>query len=146
MSEPTDLIRAVDERHVREVIAVHEGYGEEAWCLSCKEHWPCEVRRLRDALKVSETETERAWNAHNEVQEKLFRVRRRAATYLDQASRLSDEVNRLTDALAEANATIERVEAFRRLLSCDRGSTTCEDIAGRLEYELRGRAIEGPQS
>ena len=29
--------------HPREVIAVHEGYGEEAWCPTCKVHWPCET-------------------------------------------------------------------------------------------------------
>jgi len=38
--------RAVIERakalHIREVIAVHEGYGEEAWCPNCRVHWPCE--------------------------------------------------------------------------------------------------------
>lgn len=34
------LIRVLD-LHPREVIAVHEGYGEEAWCPCCREHYPC---------------------------------------------------------------------------------------------------------
>lgn len=27
--------------HVREEIAVHEGFGVEARCPACREHWPC---------------------------------------------------------------------------------------------------------
>lgn len=66
MSDTTDLIRAVDERHVREVIAVHEG-GEEAWCPVCSEHWPCEVRRVRDALEAQQEAYKRLNDASNDV-------------------------------------------------------------------------------
>lgn len=34
-------LEAVVTEHVREVIAVHQEYGEEAWCPACLEHWPC---------------------------------------------------------------------------------------------------------
>ena len=34
---------AVAALHFREVLAVHEGYGEEAWCPVCSERWPCET-------------------------------------------------------------------------------------------------------
>ncbi|YCK81372.1 hypothetical protein M1D89_20230 [Arthrobacter sp. D3-18] len=55
---PTDLARllaaieAVAGLHAREVIATHEGYGEEAWCPYCCDHWPCEtVAALAAALE-----------------------------------------------------------------------------------------------
>ena len=44
---PTDTarllaaVKAVTELHPREVIAVHEGYGEEAVCPECQLHYPC---------------------------------------------------------------------------------------------------------
>ena len=38
------LLRVLD-LHPREVIAVHEGYGEEAWCPRCQEHFPCATVR-----------------------------------------------------------------------------------------------------
>ena len=36
----------VRELHRREVIAVHPGYGEEAWCPVCQEHYPCQTMRI----------------------------------------------------------------------------------------------------
>lgn len=45
-------VKAVTELHVREVIAVHPGYGEEAWCPVCQEHWPCStVSAVEAALR-----------------------------------------------------------------------------------------------
>jgi hypothetical protein len=41
--EQQSRLNAVAALHVREVLAVHEGYGEEAWCPACGEHWPCET-------------------------------------------------------------------------------------------------------
>ena len=44
---PTDTarllaaVKAVVALHPREVIAVHEGYGEEAVCPECQLHYPC---------------------------------------------------------------------------------------------------------
>jgi len=40
--EQRAAIERVKALHVREVLAVHEGYGEEAWCPNCRVHWPCE--------------------------------------------------------------------------------------------------------
>lgn len=34
-------IQRVRDLHVRETLAVHEGYGPEAWCNHCREYWPC---------------------------------------------------------------------------------------------------------
>lgn len=34
--------------HQREVIAVHPGIGEEAWCPACQEHWPCSTATALD--------------------------------------------------------------------------------------------------
>lgn len=34
-------LQRVRELHQYEVIGVHEGYGEEIWCPTCKHHWPC---------------------------------------------------------------------------------------------------------
>lgn len=31
--------------HIREVIAIHEGYGVEAWCPTCRVHWPREASK-----------------------------------------------------------------------------------------------------
>ena len=36
---------AVEAAHTREVIAVHEGYGEEAICAKCAAYWPCATVR-----------------------------------------------------------------------------------------------------
>ena len=35
----------IEALHPREVIAVHEGYGEEAWCPECRFHYPCQTIR-----------------------------------------------------------------------------------------------------
>lgn len=42
---PLEAVRGL---HTREVIAVHEGHGEEAWCPICKEHWPCPTIKALD--------------------------------------------------------------------------------------------------
>ena len=83
MSDPADLIREADAALAQE--AANEGgpIVDDPADL---------VRRLRDALEASE---------------------KRGVTRLDQASRLSGEVNRLNAALAEANATIAEREAER---------------------------------
>lgn len=48
-------LRAVLAIHPREVIAVHEGYGEEAWCPRCQEHYPCPtVQAIQAALAVND--------------------------------------------------------------------------------------------
>lgn len=41
-------VAAVRELHCREVIAVHEGHGEEAMCPRCQTHWPCKTIRALD--------------------------------------------------------------------------------------------------
>ncbi|KXP12198.1 hypothetical protein AXK57_19810 [Tsukamurella pulmonis] len=55
-SDPTDLIRAVDFVHVSGMMSKLYGPGLEECCSSCGERWPCEVRRLRDALDASDAE------------------------------------------------------------------------------------------
>ena len=46
-ASPTDTarllaaVKAVTKLHRREVIAVHEGHGEEATCTECGHYWPC---------------------------------------------------------------------------------------------------------
>lgn len=89
-SDPTDLIRAVDEVHkpVRpryfdagDLVCDHDG-----------ETWPCEMRRLRDAL------------AHRELH---------AAMNAELATEtVRAELVQTRAALAEANATIERVRVL----------------------------------
>ena len=45
-------LEAVGALHVREVLAVHEGYGVEAWCPPCREHWPCPtIAAIKEALQ-----------------------------------------------------------------------------------------------
>lgn len=42
-------LEAVVALHSREVIAVHEGYGEEAVCSPCLSYWPCSTIRAIEA-------------------------------------------------------------------------------------------------
>lgn len=107
-SEPTDLIRSVDQHHQACCPDVTEGCG----CLGCGQEWPCEVRRLRDALEASEFDR---------------------AVALDAAERLRRDAASASAALAEANATIQRVKAV-----LDRSSRLVH-----LDHFIR-RAIEGP--
>ena len=44
----------VPAEHVREVIAIHEGYGVEAWCPYCREHWPCKAAAAMDPINDPE--------------------------------------------------------------------------------------------
>ena len=37
--------------HTREVIAVHEGIGEEAICAECYTYWPCKAIREMEGAK-----------------------------------------------------------------------------------------------
>ena len=46
--ELENTVTRVRKLHQREVIAVHEGYGEEAWCPVCHQHWPCLTIRILD--------------------------------------------------------------------------------------------------
>jgi len=52
--------------HYREVVAVHEGHGEEAWCPTCEERWPCcnaTVERVAaEALQATDEEVRAATN------------------------------------------------------------------------------------
>ncbi len=45
MDEVERLRGRIEALHPREVIAVHEGYGEEAWCPECQFHYPCPTIR-----------------------------------------------------------------------------------------------------
>ncbi|WP_062077726.1 hypothetical protein [Demequina globuliformis] len=47
-----DELAAIQGRHQREVIAVHESHGEEAWCPQCEEHWPCSPTIMARALQA----------------------------------------------------------------------------------------------
>lgn len=57
---PTDTarllaaVKAVTEMHRREVIAVHEGHGEEATCTECGHYWPCPTSAAVEAALRSE--------------------------------------------------------------------------------------------
>ena len=48
-----ERVRAI---HQREVIAVHPGIGEEAWCPACQEHWPCSTVAALDGAPEPEWE------------------------------------------------------------------------------------------
>ena len=44
-------LEAVEVQHPREVLDVHEGYGAETWCPSCRVHWPCPTAKaITEAL------------------------------------------------------------------------------------------------
>ena len=45
IAEVERLRGRIEALHPREVIAVHEGYGEEAWCPECRFHYPCQTIR-----------------------------------------------------------------------------------------------------
>ena len=47
-------VKAVTEMHRREVIAVHEGHGEEATCTECGHYWPCPTVSAVEAALRSE--------------------------------------------------------------------------------------------
>lgn len=49
-------LEAVVALHSREVIAIHEGYGEEAVCSPCLSHWPCPTIRAIEAALGGETD------------------------------------------------------------------------------------------
>ena len=50
-SAAVERVRAI---HKREVIAVHPGIGEEAWCPACQEHWPCSTVAALDGAPEPE--------------------------------------------------------------------------------------------
>ncbi|MET9329492.1 hypothetical protein [Tsukamurella sp. NPDC003166] len=130
MSDPTDLIRAVDLVHVVGYGHPPNGGPAEKFCKHCQSAWPCEVRRLRDAL-VGDREQLRL-------------------ALIDQANTEA--------ALAEANATIERVIEQRQNAIDERDSLRAMIVRlQRLADDYRGgpypefarairRAIEGPKS
>jgi len=47
---PAEALEQVRALHFREVVAVHESHGEEAWCAKCREHWPCKEAAILDAV------------------------------------------------------------------------------------------------
>ena len=51
VSVAIERVRAI---HQREVIAVHPGIGEEAWCPACQEHWPCSTVAALDGAPEPE--------------------------------------------------------------------------------------------
>ena len=53
-SAAIERVRAI---HKREVIAVHPGVGEEAWCPACQEHWPCSTTTALDGAPEPEAGT-----------------------------------------------------------------------------------------
>lgn len=36
--------------HASEVVGIHEGYGEEVWCPTCKHHYPCPTVAALDGV------------------------------------------------------------------------------------------------
>lgn len=46
-----DAVERVLALHDREVIAVHEGHGEEAWCPECRVHWPCPTAKAVEGAR-----------------------------------------------------------------------------------------------
>ena len=136
MSEPTDLIRAVDEVH-KPIRPKFFDEGELV-CEDCGDLWPCEVRRLRDAL-VDEREH------RMELRAILGQIERKESheTCKLLQDGYKEERDEARAALAEANATIERVKAL-----ADDGQTVGwverdGDVAWIAADAIR-RAIEGP--
>lgn len=206
-SDPTDLIRAVDFVHVSGMMSKLYGPGLEECCSSCGERWPCEVRRLRDALDASDAELDGVGQALALAEIRVNHFRAYAEDVASHGMRAdlnptlgrvmtADETvgwaygylrrvdawvrgsaNRTLDtdpgdsglpplppehrflnlnpysqkpsdteaALAEANATIERVRALAEQYDDQCGS--CGSISGgrSIAEDLR-RAIEGPAS
>lgn len=112
-----DLIREADEHHYVAECTNSDCAGCE--CASCGEAWPCEVRRLRDAL---EAERNAAKQARNLCDHRHAGI----STYADT---LLTELSETKAALAEANATIA---ALRER----------EETAGHIAESERFRAIE----
>lgn len=46
LSNRDTVLQQIRDLHRREVIAVHESYGEEAWCPTCHQHYPCSTIRI----------------------------------------------------------------------------------------------------
>jgi hypothetical protein len=139
MSEPTDLIReAVDIR-----LRLSDIPGRDFDALNV---WACdadraiidliaEVRRLRDVVVAEQAETERAWNAHNEAQEKLIRKDQSCATWMDTATRLSDTVNEAQRWAAWFAAERDHIRAVRRddLDYCERTTVALAEANTTIE-------------
>lgn len=52
--------------HTREVIAIHEGHGEEAICAECYVYWPCQAEQLR-AVKADAWD--KGWQAAHSTED-----------------------------------------------------------------------------
>lgn len=50
-----ERVRAI---HAPEVVGIHEGYGEEVWCPTCKHHYPCPTVAALDGAPEPEPEPE----------------------------------------------------------------------------------------
>ncbi len=150
-SNPTDLIRAADENHYVAECTNSDCAGCE--CASCGEEWPCEVRRLRDALRAERKDSALFENLYDEAQAELaerFANKDRDRAALVELIAARAEYDEARAALAEANATIQRVEA-----TCDDLDRMNQDTPGmphaNYNREIRRnvvarirRAIEGP--
>lgn len=144
-SDLTDLIRAVDERHHLVQRAAFPGGDVKAMCDRCVVPWPCEVRRLRDALRAERKDSTLFENLYDEAQAELaerFANKDRDRAALVELIAARAEYDEARAALAEANATIERALELAAYLESKSGTTDAA-IRRSVATEFR-RAIEGP--
>lgn len=161
-SEPTDLIRAVDEAldgitpapwkideydegPLASIVSVADdrigGWVEVAKSMDCDARFvaaaPDLVRRLRDALATAQDDNHTLADAYRSEHDRALRLAIRAAG-ADEVLAQRDEARA---ALAEANATIERVKALADTYGYTPNMTSVHhEIADQIT-----RAIEGEQ-
>ena len=68
-----DEVEGMRERHVREVVAVHES-GPEAWCPTCQVHWPCDAARLLALVDSQRVRTQHLENVFAQQDDRLDAV------------------------------------------------------------------------
>ncbi|MGX9296055.1 hypothetical protein [Tsukamurella paurometabola] len=121
-SDPTDLIREADEHHYLAECTNSDCAGCE--CAACGDDWPCEVRRLRDALDAMRTELAEMTLSRAELADEAQKLRnwrdgdaRRERDEVSAAQADRDEaLQQLAEvnfALAEANAAVRAEHAER---------------------------------